>query len=29
MEVGVTNPRQVSTYPPIIYKQLSLEALQW
>jgi len=27
LEVGPTNPRQVTTYPPLIYKQLSLQSI--
>jgi translation initiation factor 2B subunit (eIF-2B alpha/beta/delta family) len=29
IEVGSINPKQVSTYPPIIYKDLNLESFDW
>lgn len=29
MEVGGVNPKQVSIYPPIVYKALNLSAIEW
>ena len=29
MEVGVVNARQVAIYPPIIYKNVQMDAIEW